>query len=309
MTTVFDPNQTPLASLSYQNIPNILDNGGFEIWQRGTVFNGIGNAGYTADRWKNSYAGSPTVNMTQESSTVHDGVFSMKVVVVSAAGAIWGMGQSIENYQSYRGKTLTFTCWLNTNMANVNIVLYDGITLTSSAFHTGNSTWQQLSVTATMSASASNLVVFVTQETTGVTGTLYVDSAMLVIGSTVVPFSPTNPEVDLSRCQRFYEIGGGSNEVRTLTMIRDATQNHFFYYGQFSVTKRVNPTMTVTPAQIIMVQNAALGIATSGADTANWTMVNDGVDTQVFNYVGNRAQTATYSDVNVQISWTASADF
>lgn len=306
MTTTFDTTQLPVTSL--QNINNILDNGGFEVWQRGTTFNGAGNAAYTADRWKNSYGGSPVANMTQESSTIHDGQYSMKVVITSAPGSsIWGMGQTVENYQSYRGKTLSFSCWVNTTMSNVNLVLYDGITLTAGAFHPGDGQWHQLTVTATMSASASLVVVFVTQETTGVTGTLYVDSAMLVIGSNASAFIPTNPQVDLARCQRFYEIGTISSVNLPIANIT-AVRTEIDFAWNFSVTKRVAPTMTMTTTQSTQVQLAPGAFGTVGDSTSLWVSVaTPAVDG--FAITANRGSNSTYPTLQYSATWTASADF
>jgi len=44
--TTIDPSLTPSVQ------QNLLINGGFEIWQRGTSFSMTNSGIYTADRWK-----------------------------------------------------------------------------------------------------------------------------------------------------------------------------------------------------------------------------------------------------------------
>ena len=297
--TTIDPSLTPTVS---QNINNILDNGGFEVWQRGTTFNGAVNAQYTADRWKNSYGGTPTVNMTQESTIVHDGGFSLKVVITASPSGLWSIVQQVENYSAYRGKTMTFSCWLNTTMTNCNLVIYDGFTLTSSAFHPGDGQWHQLSVTATMSASATALDVFISQETLGVTGTLYVDSAMLTIGSNVVTFVPTGPQQDLARCQRFYNtsVAYGQAYGNFGTGYYDGTTTALRLHVFFPVTMRIAPSITQANLQI-----TSQGGTNTGWTNATSTPQQDGFLLQI-THTGN---VVTPNNYNWSVDWTASADF
>jgi hypothetical protein len=72
-----------------------------------------------------------------------------------------------------------------------------------------------------------------------------VDSAMLVQGPIAVPFTATNPQVDLARCQRYFQA------------LQKTTGTFFFIQGQCSstssryvtwplkVTMRTTPTVTV----------------------------------------------------------------
>ncbi len=67
----FTPTQdTHVVNKAYVDsvVPNVanhslITNGGFDVWQRGTVFNPVPVDGYTADRWVCLYAGtSPSVS-------------------------------------------------------------------------------------------------------------------------------------------------------------------------------------------------------------------------------------------------------
>lgn len=62
---------------------------------------------------------------------------------------------------AYRGKTVTFGGWVYATVANRTFLnLNDGIRNYSSAFHTGDSTWQYLKVTATIDVAATALYAY-----------------------------------------------------------------------------------------------------------------------------------------------------
>src|SRR5690348_12117548 len=146
--TSFDASQSP------SNQVNILDNAGFEIWQRGTTFNSVGNNVYTADRWKyNNNTG--TLNITQESTTKRtDSNFSLKGVQTGLAAPNF-LFQLIENFAEYRGKTITFSLWVNVATASaIRLYLNDGVSTINSSFHTGSGSFELL--TASIAISNSN---------------------------------------------------------------------------------------------------------------------------------------------------------
>jgi hypothetical protein len=100
---------------SVQVSQNILDNAGFEIWQRGTSFT-LSTAStntYTADRWEAVVgSGAPSIVVSQNSSTVDTGQYSMEVAVTTLGG-FTSMIQKVENYQAYYGKTVSCSIRVN----------------------------------------------------------------------------------------------------------------------------------------------------------------------------------------------------
>jgi hypothetical protein len=306
--TTIDPSLTPSVQL------NILDNAGFEIWQRGTSFNNPLTGNYTADRWNLQLNNSVTSTVTRESTIVDSGAFSFKLNITATTASYMLFYQNIENFQAYQGKTLTLSMRVYSN-APIRIAIFPGSgNEILSSPHSGGNVWQTLTVTAAIPTNAPSIWAGFGWDST-VTGvspsisTSYIDSATLVIGPNAASFVPLNPQQDLARCQRFYQTVGGSNNLEIYSMTRDASHNYFFFCRQFFVPMRVAPTMTVTPVQIALVQDAIQGTAALGADQANWTMINDGIDTQVFNFLGQRSTAnSTFSNAQAQISWTASAD-
>jgi hypothetical protein len=249
--TQIDASLVPSASLASQNVANILDNGGFEIWQRGTSFSNPATATYLADRWKINTTETSTVTVTQEATTIDTGLYSMKVVMSSTgASKLWQLFQPIENYVAYRTKTVTLSIRVKTSTASsIRVVVYDGVTLNYSPYHTGGGGWETLTSTLTVDASAARLEAYVGAIQAGdkKDGTYYFDSAMLTVGSTANAFIPTNPQVDLARCMRYFQVLGGFNG-EYICFAQALGANNMWSFYRFPVPMRVAPTATVNNA-------------------------------------------------------------
>lgn len=304
MSTTFDTVQLPLAS--YQNINNILDNGGFEIWQRGTSFSSLTNGTYTTDRWKIFNTGTaPVGTITQESSTVDNSQFAMKINFTSVAGnGSWGLRQDVENYKSYLGKTLTVTARINSSAsAGFYLLISDGLTNGLAAVTT-TSGYATFTASIVPSNSATQIYVIFGNVFGAIssTGTWYLDNFMLTVGSNPVPFVATNPQQDLARCQRFYEIPGTTYGVTFRALgINNGSQYQLSQYIPFKVRKRILPTMTIT---IPLVWEE--GSTTNQA--ANYSAAAANADEAGFEFEAGKAAGGNKPTL-LQGQWTASADF
>jgi len=210
--TTFDPTQTPTASIGYQNIQNILINGGFEFWQRGTTFSSPATpatGAYTTDRWMMGYDGAPTFTVSREASVIDSvGTYALKVQITAVGGSTgFNIRQKLEDFSALRGKTLTFSARVRSNVAGVTLGLNDGVSPTyGSVAHTGGGAYETLTITKTFDSNASNFIAYIGFLTVApAICTFYCDSAMLSFGSTAIPFVPTNSQVELAQCQRYYE--------------------------------------------------------------------------------------------------------
>lgn len=183
---------------------NLLGNPGFEIWQRGTTFNTIADAAFSADRWQWTKGGTSAANITQETTTVDsNGHYSCKVVYTHNTAS--NLSQKMEDYYGLRGKVVTFTMRVHCNAASaVRLTISDGVGSTNSSYHTGGSTWETLKVTHTIDAAAGNNVFVIVAF--GVSCTAYLDNSTLVVGSVSMDYVPLHPADDLARCQRYYWI-------------------------------------------------------------------------------------------------------
>lgn len=205
--TLIDPSLTPAAG---QNVQNILINGGMEFWQRGNSI-GPSSGNYTADRWKCIFDDTPSFLVTKETSIVDVGGASMKLNITAIGTATQlKLIQGIENYSEYLGKTITFSMRVRSNSSKVRLAISDNVTRTYSSYHTGGDTFETLSVTKTISGSASGIyceIGFIGEAP--VISASYFDSGMLVIGTQVANFVPKNYATELLQCQRYCFKAGG----------------------------------------------------------------------------------------------------
>jgi hypothetical protein len=232
-----------LLSASYAT--NILDNGGFEVWQRGTSFTNPGNATFTADRWQITHiTPNPVYTITQESSVVDSGLYSLKINVTNFNSTPFlQLLQYREDYLAYAGRTITLSArvWSNATGSQLELASAAG-NFAQSANHPGDSQWHTLTVTYTVAAVPTFLF---TAFNIGQAGTYYIDSAMLVIGSLPVNYIPDNPQRELSRCQRYYwQLN--SNNVGIIATLQCTSTTSAQGALRYPVQMRVSPTITIT---------------------------------------------------------------
>lgn len=239
---------------------NILVNGGFEIWQRGTQFFD-GGARINSDQWflNTGIANGGVSQINLEGTIVDRGSRSLKFTTSgSAAGASTGrfIYQDIENWKDFVGKQVYFTARIKSPVANVlRIGIDDGTATAQSSYHTGDNTFQTLKVTLTVSASATRVrfqIGFLTLADiqAGLSHDYYFDCAMAVQGAAPSNFVPLSVEEDIARCQRYYELLGGWEVTITAGLqplylgSDDGTNYKMAYTYRYNVTKAAVPTLS-----------------------------------------------------------------
>lgn len=119
------------------------------------------------------------------------------------------------NYNRLKGEQVTFSCELITDNANARIVIYDGVTYTNSSVVTtaDGSTVNNMSVTKTISASASSLTLYIgiqgddTATTTIAASDFFqFRKAKLELGDTATAYKPRGYTYELLACQRYYGV-------------------------------------------------------------------------------------------------------
>lgn len=127
----------------------------------------------------NLWGGSPSANVVREETLVHSGNFSLKLT--SNNDEFTPMQQDISAKKGityWQGKEVTLSCWVWADTPGVGgIFLHDGIDDFWSPMHTGDSTWQLLSVTATLNVSANQVTI---QLATQQNATVYFDDVALI---------------------------------------------------------------------------------------------------------------------------------
>lgn len=224
---------------------NAIINGDFAVAQRGTSFTSSANNNdvYTLDRWYILSDGNDAIDVTQETTTVPTNQLTAIALDVETANKKFGIAQIIEqkNCVGLIGNTVTLSfkakVSATTKLDNVKcaIVAWSGTadTVTSDIISAwgaegtnptliANATYENtpanLNVTtsyATYSVSAAvdtsstkNIIVFIWSDVTDTTAGdfLYVTDVQLEKGSAASDFEFLPYDVDLARCQRYYEI-------------------------------------------------------------------------------------------------------
>jgi hypothetical protein len=197
---------------------NLLANGAFDIWQRGT---GAFSTGYTADRWF-IYSQSGA-SITQETSVIPTGATNAIKYTGSGASNFANLQQAFEQseVEKLAGKTVTFSVYLRANAT------YNGsMALTILTSTTGNSqtpTWTsagstnhipstsaytKVSVTATIPTTAKGIAFYIGQNVGLATGSIfYIALAKAEIGTLATEFTRlgNSLQADLAACQRYYQ--------------------------------------------------------------------------------------------------------
>lgn len=299
-----------LTGIRANAFSNLLINPGFEIWQRGAIFSNPANNAYTADKWQMNYSGTPLSVVSRNSTAIFTnlGQYSLQCQINTVGGATtFSIRQSIENYQDFIGKTVSFSVWVNSTTPGIKAFITNGTIATSlSAAHAGGSAFQRLTCTYTVPAGSTALIIGIGYvDVAPALSTFYLDSAMFVMGSQAVDYQPSRIADDVNRCQRHYEVSNPFYEG-THAIKRSASQNYISYFSiPFIASKSLIPTITISTYSATMNHTPVTGNGTSPADQANWPLTpTAGLNGFYIGSVRSVDQT-TYSLLSVEFYWAA----
>jgi hypothetical protein len=243
-----------VATRSNYGFKNLIINGGFDVWQRGTSFTG-GNK-YTADRFKLQS------NSTTDTHTRVDlggNIYAVRVTRGSD-GSYNNLFQVIENGKNkLLGKTVTVSCMARASKnVNLNITVQDTNNgdaiqnpLTSSVGITTE--WTRVSATFTIGSTPNLTYPNLRVDTFSGINTLLngdwveVREVQLEEGSVATPFEQRPYGLELSLCQRYYERTNGTGVTMMSTRFQGSSGNTW-YRHDYSVQKRITPSISLTNA-------------------------------------------------------------
>ena len=180
---------------------NLLKNGDMESWSAGTSS--------APDGWVLSGAGA---SVAREATTVKRGTYS---AALTRAGTDCALRVNTAHVQaggtSYiDGREFTLGFWVWASVASrARIGIGDGVSTTYGSYHSGGSAWEWLTVTKTMDAASTELVVLLAVDTGDTSG--YFDAGTLVEGSFVVAFGP-HPNDEHAKFVAFQDGADGTPE-------------------------------------------------------------------------------------------------
>ena len=286
-----------------QNVLNIIVNGGMEVWQRGTSFVAAVLDDYGADQWKlETSGGPPTVDLTRIAGEAK-GSYGFQMDIRATGGSNQcNIRQDLENIEGYKNTTVTMSARVQTSVASqVRLRITDGVGATFSSYHTGGGTYETLSVTRTVSGSATTISLGLGVFDIVAALTMNADQVMLVAGDETTDYIPEDSHVELARCQRFYELFSAQSHI--LPMQRRAGDNLVEGAMTFKVEKSVTPTTTYTLTGLTMLQDAVTGTGTL-SDTGNWSLADLASSPTLLSWFAIRSS-ANSSYNNALISFTA----
>jgi len=250
---------------------NLIINGGFDVWQRGTTgtdpSNGYGSY-LSADRWASYFSG--TI-LSQQAVTI-DGlpVYAMRITA-GTSGNIYAY-QKVERGSSIvSGKPITYSFWARANVARSQGMsgrFYDSgtqgtaLNLSLSSLDITTS-WQKFTQTVTLTDTALNnsrdfFINF--QGTFASADWLEVANFQLELGSVATDFEHRSYGEELALCQRYYK-----RYIRTAGDI-----NYSVYLG-------ISQSMTTTTALIVIpLLHPMRGAPSFSSSAANAIVLNNG---------------------------------
>ncbi len=292
--------QTKIHQRLYEmlNIRNFIDNGDFDIWQRAASFLNPPHATKIVDRWGISRSGTSVINISS-SSTTRFGTTGfgqscyMECTSVTPV-AMAQIAQSVEDWKPFIGKTVSASVWVKVNLSGFIIRLDDiaGSTADSTA-HTGDNTWQKLTVSLPITTGASGVYVRIGfPQGFSATFACFIDEVMLNVGDEPVDFVTTPPAEDWERCLRYYEIGRfqqshRGRDVGTGAKSGGGTTN-------LRVVKASTPTVTIVSSDIVP--------DGSSTPTTGWGLYTGGDKSIIYTEC---SKTSAEVPGRVQFDWTA----
>jgi hypothetical protein len=191
------------AKIDALTMYNLLINPGMEVKQR-TAASFTVSGSITLDAWLLALGGASTATVTQITSTIGYPGKSMQIVYTHAAAGYVIQAQDIEQYLLLRGKPVAFAATVKCSVASrVHLYISDGVLATYSSYNAGTGE-ERLTVTHTPGAATTILQVAILADLGNVT--VEVNDATLVAGSYPAAFVPLNPQEEMERCERRYQI-------------------------------------------------------------------------------------------------------
>jgi len=210
---------------------NLVMNGGFDVWQRGTTVTPVSNTyqNFTADRWSAYFGGT----YTQQQTTLPNGdyVNYFRGVLGTTGGNRININNFIENgNRLISGKEVTITFWLKTSVidSQINVKLqttngsnFSSYILVANRYIESSTSWKKYEITLRCNDDIANIgarphALF---EIDGVDGswangtTFEIAQVQIELGKVATPFEHRSYGEELALCQRYCYVIGHPSQV------------------------------------------------------------------------------------------------
>lgn len=236
--------------------PNLLINGGFSVWQRGTNFSSVASGTYVADRWRTA-ASAMTVSRASDAPTG-----APYALEANASGA-WTIAQRIERASAIGlvGERLAVAFWaksvsgsgaLSVALASANADDDFSATTAIQTITLANpgATWTRF--IAVFDALPSGVAHGVQLSVSRASGACRIAGVQAHKGADAPAFSVRAPAQEIALCQRYFEKShnmatapGGAPGGGNCSATVGAPGSSAYATLAFKVQKRVTPTFAV----------------------------------------------------------------
>ena len=279
---------------------NLIINGGFDVWQRGTSFTNTTDVAYRSDRWKHQNRQSSQSDITlltnQDVVGTNMNVYKFTVDTPPTDSSLL-INQFIEEGSfTLIGKTVTASWYARQSTgsgvtSNINFEVDGGTTFLGSA-NTLTSSWQRFTQTFTFSGytaasvSDSSLRTLLYFKNTAASDVIEVTGVQLELGSVATDFEHRSYGEELALCQRYYQKVSG-----TFSMIGSHWGTVSFCSYHMPVTMRALPTFLVSTANAFQVFGSnssgapistALALSVAGKDSCELQVTNTNTASSAF---------------------------
>jgi len=213
---------------------NLIINGGFDVWQRGTSF----TSGYFADRYTGNHSGHTTTKSTDVPANKGFGS-SAKFV---GSGSDPYFYQVIEGSAIVAGRAVVFSFWHKGGLGQAYI--YDGsYTAKGSTVIETAGSWTRRQITHTFATGTYNPLVRIGLPT-NTSNTSYTTGWQVELGSVATDFEHRSYGEELALCQRYFETN--SSTTSWFYSIEKLGAGYGRTHIPFMTVKHHTPTITYT---------------------------------------------------------------
>ena len=212
---------------------NLLINGGFDVWQRGTSATHSTTSGYgkyiAADRWSVYYTGT---KLEAKEYTINN-EFKHAMRITSTTGNTVYAYQTIEGGSTLSNQTLTYSYWARANRVAVisgnNTWRYGGVNSDTPVYnvagpaslnsHHVDTEWRKITHTVTLINDSSgpsfgrHLFFLLSLDDPATNDWLEVAEVQLELGKVATPFEHRSYGEELALCQRYCYVIGHPSQV------------------------------------------------------------------------------------------------
>lgn len=200
---------------------NLLDNADMRICQRGNItLDGspvvIGGGQISIDRFVHS-SNTVTQELEWKTGTLanYSNYNALRITATSSDNGSLMIGQNVgHKLDLLKGKTITLSGWVTSNHPYAYLAITDGVSSSRSSYHSGSGLPEYLTVTHTVSMSATSINIrnyvydLDTPSTVSISSGDYtqVELIKLELGEVATPFVAKSEEEELRNCLKYYEI-------------------------------------------------------------------------------------------------------